>query len=74
MAEPGEDVFFDAMGSVDAENELFLDALEQAPMTWDYELREGYLIPEANLIGQVNLNILPNNLCWSYVHDISIFQ
>ena len=47
------DVFFDAVESAD-NNEIFLgEVLEEAPTTWDYELREGFLIPEANLIQQV---------------------
>ena len=37
------------------ENEVYLDALEEVPQTWDYNLREGFLIPEANLIGQVKV-------------------
>ena len=50
MDEYDDDVFVDAL---DDENILFLEAVDQAPITWDYDLREGYLIPEANLIGQV---------------------
>ncbi len=52
MAEPEEDVYFDALEIV-GEDEFFIEALEQAPLTWDYTLREGHLIPEAHLIQQV---------------------
>ena len=44
----GDEIFFDALGDAQLEN---------AHLTWDYNLREGYLIPEANLIGQVKLYI-----------------
>ncbi len=50
-----DDVFVDAL---DDENVLFLEAVDQAPITWDYDLREGYLIPEANLVGQVKIALI----------------
>ncbi len=52
MSEPEDDVF-DSLNGID-EGEIFLEELEQAPLTWDYTLREGHLIPEANLIQQVS--------------------